>query len=1008
MVNPSRPTAAQPRGRGFWVMRDLPTLVWLALLVVATLTHRMLPAASWLMLHLLFLGAMTHAILVWSQHFSFALTRSRQSARDRWQQNARLVAANVGIAVILIGVPLAVWPLTVAGVTLLSAAVVWHGVDLWRRMRGALPGRFTKTLRYYVASAAFLPLGAGLGAWLTGPASPGGGVVLAHAITNVLGWMGLTVAGTVVTLWPTMLRTRAADSAARDAARALPVLAASVVVAALGAAFGLVPIVALGLAGYAAGLLIIGVALFAAARGATPKSFATLSVGAALVWWFTLIVILVVWSMSVWVAGGSVLGGDIAQLRVAIDWAAPFLAAGFAAQVLLGALSYLVPVVLGGGPAAVRAGTTAFDAGGTLRIATANAALFVCALPVTSVMRVAASVIYLVAMASFLPLFLRALRQQKNAKRAAEAAFAARAGEGDGSLSPQPAGAQPAGTQPTGTHPAGSQPARTQPAGVTGGLQVGSRAESGLAPIPAPETRRGPLAPEGAQPTGRRSGQAMLGLAAVILVTALAGAADPHALTALTRDTGAAASITSGSGSATDSTADAPVQTVQVTAANMRFSPSRIEVPVGTRLVIELTNTDEEQPHDLVFENGRGGERLAPGASATIDVGVITANVAGWCSIIGHRQMGMTLDVVATGDASATGTSPGTADDAAKAAGSGSHDMSGMYASSEATGAAGLVDLMAGSFGSDFTARDAALAPLPASAGPLTHRITLPVSELSLPVAPGRQGPVQQQLWTFGGTVPGPVLHGRVGDTFEVTLINDGTIGHSIDFHAGALAPDKPMRTIAPGEQLTYTFTATRSGIWMYHCSTMPMSAHIANGMFGAVIIEPDDLPEVDHSYVLVQSEYYLGGSGIAGGTGSGAAGETGSGSGSGNPGEVDMDKLAAERPDVVTFNGVAGQYAHEPLTAKVGERVRVWLLNVGPNRASSFHVIGGQFDTVWSEGRFLINRATDTGSQALALQPAQGGYVELVFPEAGNYPFVSHVMIDAERGASGVFRVSK
>lgn len=987
MSGPTSPTpAARPRGRGFWVMRDLPTLVWLTLLVIAILSHRALPAANWLMLHLIFLGAITHAILVWSQHFSFALTRSRQTARDRTQQNARLIGANVGIALVLAGVPLAVWPLTIVGAVLLSAAVAWHGVDLWRRMRGALPGRFTKTLRYYVASAAFLPFGAGLGVWIAGPDAPGGGAVLAHALTNVLGWMGLTVAGTVVTLWPTMLRTRAADSAARDAARALPVLALSVVVAALGAAFGLVPVVMLGLAGYAAGLLVIGVALFSEARGAAPKSFATLSVGAALMWWFVLLVSLVVASAQAWAGGFD----NIGDVRAAINDEAPFLAAGFAAQVLLGALSYLVPVILGGGPAAVRAGTAAFDTGCTLRIATANAALLVCALPVTSLMRVAASVLYLVAMASFLPIFVRALLAQKHAKREAAAAFATSAR----SLPPTPASPAQVGT-----------------------LRIGAADRGGLASIPPPAALRGPLTPEGNHPAGRRSGQALLGLSAVVLVTALAGAADPHALASLTPGVASIAGAASTSGAlgmaASDARgtglgagSEAPVQTVQVTAADMRFSPSSIEVPAGTRLVIELTNTDTEQPHDLVFENGTGGARLAPGESAMIDVGVITGNLAGWCSIIGHRQMGMTLDIIATGGTGASGAADasGTAAGATGAAGSGTHDMSAMNRGSDATGAASRIDLMQGDLGTGFAARDARLKPLPASSEPTTHKVTLLVSELTLPVAPGADGPVLQQLWTFGGSAPGPVLHGRVGDTFEVRLINDGTIGHSIDFHAGALAPDRPMRTIAPGEQLSYTFTATRSGIWMYHCSTMPMSTHIANGMFGAVIIEPDDLPAVDRSYVLVQSELYLGGSGVASAGANGSA-EPGSGSDQ-DPGEVDVQKIAAERPDLVVFNGVANQYARKPLTAKVGERVRVWLLDAGPNRASSFHVIGGQFDTVWSEGRYLVNRATDTGSQALALQPAQGGYVELGFPEAGDYPFVSHLMVDAERGASGVFRV--
>ena len=122
--------------------------------------------------------------------------------------------------------------------------------------------------------------------------------------------------------------------------------------------------------------------------------------------------------------------------------------------------------------------------------------------------------------------------------------------------------------------------------------------------------------------------------------------------------------------------------------------------------------------------------------------------------------------------------------------------------------------------------------------------------------------------------------------------------------------------------------------------------------------------------------------------------------------GRVDVDKIDAEQPDAVVFNGYANQYDHRPLPARVGERVRVWVLDAGPNRATSFHVVGGQFDTVYAEGAYLLRRGNG-GSQSLALQPAQSGFVELTFPEAGKYPFVSHVMVDAERGAHGAFRVA-
>jgi nitrite reductase (NO-forming) len=343
-----------------------------------------------------------------------------------------------------------------------------------------------------------------------------------------------------------------------------------------------------------------------------------------------------------------------------------------------------------------------------------------------------------------------------------------------------------------------------------------------------------------------------------------------------------------------------------------------------------------------------------------LDAGIIGSDLDGWCSVAGHRQMGMTLKVRAAGSQPAGGAGH-------------HHDP----ASQPALGAADIVRSLGSAPGPDFVARDPRL---PAATGPV-HRLTLIAADTDLAVSPG----ITQRLWTFGGTAPGPTLHGRIGDTFEITLVNDGSIGHSIDFHAGALAPDVPMRTIEPGQRLVYRFTATRAGIWLYHCSTMPMSLHIANGMFGAVVIDPLDLPRVDHEYIAVQSELYLGP----------------------QNGEADADKVLADRPDLVVFNGYAQQYDHAPLTARVGERVRIWVLAAGPNRGTSFHVVGGQFDTVWAEGAYRL-RPGAGGAQTLGLFPAQGGFVELSLPEPGNYPFVSHSMIDAERGAHGVIRVGR
>ncbi|QAY60661.1 copper oxidase [Microbacterium protaetiae] len=890
-AGPKRPDDKAPN-RGFWALRDIPTLVWLLLVVAAVLAHQALPEPRWLMIHLLLLGAVTHAIMVWSQYFSYALLRSSPTVAGRRLQSWRLALSNGGAVLVIAGVLSSVWALTLVGAASLIAGVIWHGASLYARSRKSLPGRFGRTIRYYIAAAAILPIGAGLGAWLAHDNSSAN-LVLAHALLNVLGWIGLTVAGTLVTLWPTILRTRADDHAAVGAARALPVLGIAVLVAAAGAAAAFLPALVIGLIGYVVGLSIIGVSLWRAARQAPPRSFSALSIGMGVLWWIGCVIWLIVATIIAFHSGT---GFDAVQ--DAVDQIVPFLAAGFAAQVLLGALSYLIPVVLGGGPSPVRVGTTVFDRGGALRIAVANASLVVCALPVSSLMRVVASLLYFIAMASFLVLMLLGMRAQGAAKRSGAALAETKAGIASG------------------------------------------------------ERPHGPITPEGDKP--HRAGQAVAGLLAVVLAVAVTAAMDPISL---------------GWGSAAAGDANAPVKVVQVEATSYKYTPNVIEVPAGTRLKIELTNVDTSMVHDLVFSNGVAGHRLSPGESETIDVGVISGDLDGWCSIIGHKQAGMTMTVKVAG-AAASGPSPSA---------SPTHDMGDMDMGGAASGG---IDLSA-SPGEGFEPYNATLPALEKSDGPVTRRVTMTVTDKKIEVAPG----VTQTLWVYNGTAPGPVLHGRVGDTFVVTLVNDGDMGHSIDFHAGSLAPDEPMRTIAPGESLTYTFTANRSGIWMYHCSTMPMTAHIANGMYGAVVIEPADLPAVDESYVLVQGEYYLG---------------------SHDGGSVDADKLAADEPDLVVFNGYANQYDHAPLTAAVGDRVRVWVLDAGPNRATSFHIVGGQFDTVWSEGRYLVRRSADTGSQALGLMPAQGGFVELTFPEAGHYPFVSHFMIDAERGAHGILEVTK
>jgi nitrite reductase (NO-forming) len=283
--------------------------------------------------------------------------------------------------------------------------------------------------------------------------------------------------------------------------------------------------------------------------------------------------------------------------------------------------------------------------------------------------------------------------------------------------------------------------------------------------------------------------------------------------------------------------------------------------------------------------------------------------------------------------------------------------------------------------GAGWTPYDATLAPAPKATG---HRLTLRAIETEKEVAPG----VRQRVWTFGGTVPAPTLRGKVGDTFIVTLINDGTMEHGIDFHAGEGSPDEEMRALAPGESLVYRFTARHSGAWLYHCSTMPMLQHIANGMYGAVIIDPPGLDPVDHEYVMVASELYVGT----------------------RDGGADPAKLRANDWDAAMFNGYPDQYVHAPLTAKVGDRVRWWVVAAGPVEGTAFHIVGTQFDTVFSEGAYLLRRgnAEHGAAQVLDLSPAQGGFVEQTFTEPGHYAIVDHDMRRGDHGARGIVEVTR
>jgi nitrite reductase (NO-forming) len=449
---------------------------------------------------------------------------------------------------------------------------------------------------------------------------------------------------------------------------------------------------------------------------------------------------------------------------------------------------------------------------------------------------------------------------------------------------------------------------------------------------------------------GRHSAVALGRHSAVALGAAMLAVAATVALGAGHTGRAATSTVTTGGGS----------RTVAVRLQDMRIDPSVIRVPVGTHLVLEVTNADAMR-HDLHLDGGPQTPLLSQGQTVRLDAGVVRHTIAAWCTVPGHRAAGMAMTVQAVGT---TSTSDGPM---------------AMPMPDRSTAASPVIDFHADP-GPDWRPYDPALRPAP---GATEQRLTLTVRDTPTEVAPG----VRQTLWTYNGTAPGPVLHGHVGDLFTITLVNDSAMGHGIDFHAGSLAPDAAMRTIGPGQSLTYQFLARYSGAWLYHCSTMPMSLHLANGMFGAVIIDPPDLDKADQEFVMVQSELYLGP----------------------QDGVADPRKIAEGRPDAVVFNGYVDQYDHAPIKVRAGERIRVWVVDAGPQRATSFHVVGAQFDTVFKEGAFLLrpDNPEHGAAQTLDLAPGQGGFVEFVLAAPGHYPFVTHAMADAERGAHGIFAAS-
>jgi nitrite reductase (NO-forming) len=248
---------------------------------------------------------------------------------------------------------------------------------------------------------------------------------------------------------------------------------------------------------------------------------------------------------------------------------------------------------------------------------------------------------------------------------------------------------------------------------------------------------------------------------------------------------------------------------------------------------------------------------------------------------------------------------------------------------------------------------------------------------------------VTYSYFTFNGTVPGPMLRVRVGDTVELTLSNDADsqFPHSIDLHAVNGPGGGHMFTQTnPGEEKTFTFTALAPGIFVYHCATPGVAHHITNGMYGLILVEPEGgLPPVDHEYYVMQGEIYTA-------QPFGSTGEL----------TFSADKMSQEMPEYYVFNGAAGALTQEEnvLHAKVGETVRIFFGVGGPNKISSFHIIGEIFDRAYNFGSLTSPPLTNV--QTVTVSPGSAWMVELQVDVPGTYLLVDHAISRTERGLVG------
>lgn len=440
----------------------------------------------------------------------------------------------------------------------------------------------------------------------------------------------------------------------------------------------------------------------------------------------------------------------------------------------------------------------------------------------------------------------------------------------------------------------------------------------------------------------------------------------------------------------------AGVAELTVAASELKFEPSTLSATVGqpVRLTfvnkgaiehdwhlegmgptdVKIVSTPPNYPDRLasklteMVKQGQPYAIAGAGQQVTIEFVPTTAGTFRFdCMIPGHKEAGMTGKLVVTGEAS----------QAAPQASSGQRPSATLppYVASEPS-----------------TPVDAPRLAQPATAPAVGRRDpTLVKVELETREVVGRMDDgVAYHYWTFGGSVPGPMIRVRQGDTVELTLRNapDSRNTHSIDLHA-VTGPGGGAKVtqVAPGESATFRFKAMNPGVYVYHCATPPVAQHLANGMYGLIVVEPPEgLPPVDHEFYVMQGEFYT----------AGPRGEKGLRN-------FSFEKMLDEQPDYVVFNGAVGALTgDQALKAKVGDTVRIFFGVGGPNVTSSFHVIGEIFDRVAPEGasEWLSN------VQSTLVPTGGSAIVEFTLEVPGDYVLVDHSLSRAAKGGAAILHV--